>query len=55
MQSLTRQSPSTCLSQSDLAGLRALYPVCDGQLAPKVACVKVRGIQGGALRREDRE
>jgi len=27
--------------QSDLSGLRALYPVCDGQLSPKVACVKV--------------
>eukprot|EP00967_Tisochrysis_lutea_P158730 scaffold325627_cov72-Tisochrysis_lutea.AAC.2 len=41
MQSLTQHAPSTCLSQSDLAGLRALYPVCDMQLSPEVICVKV--------------
>lgn len=40
MQSLTRRSPTTCLSASDLAGLHALYPVCDGQIAAAVSCVK---------------
>jgi len=46
MQSLTQHAPSTCLSQSDLAGLRALYPVCDMQLSPEVICVKAKRNSG---------
>ena len=46
MYSQTRHSRTTCLSRSDLAGVHALYPICDGQISQTPSCTKVCGAQG---------
>ena len=49
MHSLTRNQPRTCLSADDLAGLYALYPVCDELHSSTPSCSK-RASYSGWLR-----
>ena len=46
MLSLTREAVKTCLAQSDVHGLRMLYPTCDSLNAPEVQCVKTLKTSG---------
>ena len=46
MHSLTRNKPRTCLSESDMAGLYLLYPVCDEEIPISVSCTKATRLSG---------
>ena len=46
MHSLTRNKPRTCLSESDMAGLYLLYPVCDEEIPLSVSCTKATRLSG---------
>ena len=46
MHSLTRHEPRTCLAETDMAGLHALYPTCNELIPTEISCVKATRLSG---------
>ena len=46
MESFTYSSPTTCLAPTDLTGLHALYPTCEGLEPLQASCTKAQRLSG---------
>ena len=42
----TRHEPRTCLAETDMAGLHALYPTCNELIPTEISCVKATRLSG---------